>query len=40
MVSVMRQLNGGIDSRIAAVMSSRTERTKKRFQLMPTSQVA
>jgi hypothetical protein len=38
--SLMRQLKGGIDSRIEAPIISSSARMKKRFQLMPTSQVA
>jgi hypothetical protein len=40
MVSETRQVNGGRSCRIAIAMMSRSERTKKRFQVMPTSQVA
>jgi hypothetical protein len=38
--SLMRQLKGGIDSRIEAAIIRSTARKMKRFQLMPTSQVA
>ena len=38
--SLMRQLNGGMDSRMPAVIISSSASRKKRFQLMPTSQVA
>jgi hypothetical protein len=38
--SLMRQLNGGMDSRMPAVIISSNASRKNRFQLMPTSQTA
>ena len=34
------QLNGGMDCKMAARITSSRDKTKKRFQLMPTNQVA
>ena len=39
-LNIYRSRNGGSEDRISAQISSSTESTMKRFQLMPTSQFA